>query len=196
MNKIPDWLVSFITAAALMVTMPAFAGIIITSKGSNGSYSSFAPNVVISASGGATTASTSFNVSGSVSASGAFGGTIGVGLTAMANVSTNPLTLGDQLTGGSFDRDATYLGVAGGANAGGIGYATDNREGIALALNTSVGISPTVGVRITAINVQNVGRDGTDPVGDESFWIVNLLTRQSLHLIPVPEVPATLMSQA
>ncbi len=185
MHKILDWLASSITAAALMVAMPAVAQVVVTSTGGLGTAASLNPNLTISASGVASTASGVFSASGSVTESGAFGGTIGVTFTAMKNVSTDPATLGNQITGGTLQRDAAgYLGVDAGANTGGIGYdAALGREGITFSLNTMTGISPTVGVRITAINVQNVGRDVTDPT-DESFWIVNLFTRQSLHITP------------
>jgi hypothetical protein len=102
----------------------------------------------------------------------------------MANVSTDLATLGDQIAAGTFDRASTLLGVSGDPNGGGIGYQAGRREGITFSLNTSVGISPTVRVRIKQINVQNVGRDGTDPVGAESFTIVNLASRQSIEFVP------------
>jgi hypothetical protein len=165
--------------------MPAGSGIVITSTGTTGTSSaSLSMTVLIDGSGAASTASGVFSATGSVTESGAFGGTIGVTLNAMANVSTDLATLGDQITAGTFDRASTLLGVSGDPSGGGIGYQAGRREGITFSLNTSVGISPTVRVRIKQINVQNVGRDGTDPVGTESFTIVNLATRKSAEFVP------------
>jgi hypothetical protein len=176
--------------AVLAAALPAGAAVVVTSTGTTGTSSaSLSMTVLINGSGTASTGSGPFSAVGSVTESGAFGGTIGVTLTAMANVSTDLATRGDQITAGTFDRASTLLGVSGDPNGGGIGYQAGRREGITFSLNTATGISPTVGVQITAINVQNVGRTTgptLDPI-DESFWIVNLLTRQALHFTPVAE---------
>ena len=166
--------------------MPAGAGIVITSTGQgNGDLPGLDMNVNIDAAGLASTPSPVFNAAGSVSQSGAFGGTVGVSIHAMKNVSTGAATLGNELAAGMINRDASgYLGVQDDPNGGGIGADAVTREGLRLTLDELSGIDPSLAVRISAINVQNVGRDGTDPVGDESFTIVNLATRQSAEFVP------------
>lgn len=174
---------TFFTALSLAIS--ADAALVIASNGSNAEISSISTNIKFDGVGGIAMNSNTdrFGATGSVSESGAFGGTIGITLNAMKNVSTAPATLGDQLTPGSFNWNANVMGVQDDPNGGGIGNQLGgSREGITFALNATTGISSAVGFQITAINVQNVGGSG-DPVG-ESFTIVNLLTRQSLVFVP------------
>jgi hypothetical protein len=166
--------------------IPAGAGVVITSTGkAAGNLPDLDMNVNIDGSGAASTPSPLFNASGSVSQSGAFGGIVGVTIHAMKNVSTGAATLGDELAAGTINRDDSgYLGVVDDPNGGGIGADAVNREGLQLILDELSGIDPSLAVRISAVNVQNVGRDGTDPVGTESFTIVNLATRRSAEFVP------------
>jgi len=177
---------TFFTALSLAIS--ADAALVIASNGGNPSVtSSITTDITFDGSGGIDINSNTFRfpATGSVSESGAFGGTIGITLNAMANVSTAPATLGDQLTAGTFNWNSNIMGVQGdpAANGDGIGFGNGSREGITFALNATTGINSAVGFKITKINVQNVGGSG-DPL-DESFTIVNLLTRQSLEFTSI-----------
>ncbi|MBN2164633.1 MAG: sulfatase-like hydrolase/transferase [Pontiellaceae bacterium] len=177
------------TLSALLCAFLALAQsrgqIVIESIDSSDGQSTIALNVNLDSSGGASTPSPWFTVSGSVYTPGAFGGIIGITMDAIKNVSTDEATRGDKLTDGTFDRDDSgYMGVQNNPNGGGIGTDASNREGIALLFDELTSIDPFQTVQITGINIQNVGRSGTDPVGDESFFIVNPATREYIEFIP------------
>lgn len=177
-----------LSAALGLIASPAVRGaVIIDSTNNSDGQSTIDLNVGIDGSGVVTTGSPWFSLTGSIAQAGAFGGTIGVTFDAAKNMSTSGPTIGDELTDGTFDRDdAGLMGVVGNPNAGGIGADATNHEGVTIALDELTAIDPSVGVRIIGINVQNVGRVGTDPA-DETFTIVNLLTRQSLTFNPVAQ---------
>ncbi|MBN2164634.1 MAG: PEP-CTERM sorting domain-containing protein [Pontiellaceae bacterium] len=144
-------------------------------------------NINIDESGVGSTPSPWFTATGSVGQSGAFGGTIGITFDGMKNVSTDAATRGDELENGLINRDADgYMGINVNPNGGGIGGDPINSiyEGISFAIDEITNIDPSLSVQITGINVQNVGRDGTDPIGEESFTVVNLLTRDYIEFIP------------
>ncbi|WP_193214786.1 PEP-CTERM sorting domain-containing protein [Luteolibacter marinus] len=186
----PSTIVSLFALAGLAATPAARGAVIIESTNNSDGQSEIALNVSVDGAGAVTTGSPWFGLSGSVSQAGAFGGTIGVTFDAAKNMSTSGPTIGDELADGTFDRDdAGFMGVVGNPNAGGIGADATNHEGITIFLDELTDIDPSVGVRIIGINVQNVGRTinaTTDPV-DESFTVVNLLTRQSLTFVPVAQ---------
>ncbi|MBB5352810.1 hypothetical protein HNR46_003058 [Haloferula luteola] len=171
---------------ALLVSA-ASGAVVIDSINNGDGMSEISLNINIDGSGAVTTGSPWFALSGSITEAGAFGGTIGVTFDAAKNLSTLTSTLGDELEEGYFDRDDNgYMGVQVDPNSGGIGANASNHEGVTIALDELTGIDPSVGVRILSINIQNVGRVGTDPV-NESFTVVNLLTRDSLTFIPVEQ---------
>ncbi len=166
-------------------TSAAFSEIVIRSVGVADGASEIGVLAGMDGAGNATGTTTEWTVTGSASESGAFGGSVQVTFDAMKNVSTNVATLGNKLTDGTVDRDPNgYIGVQGAPNSTGIGADAINREGIQIRFDAFTGIPAGLGVRITKINVQNVGRPGTDPVGTESFTIVNLMTRQSKVFVP------------
>ncbi len=180
----------FLPLAAVFgaLSLPAASGaVLIDSINDSDGQSQIDLNVFIDGTGVVTTGSPWFSLSGSVSEPGAFGGTVGVTFDAAKNMSVFGANIGDELTEGTFDRDGDgYMGVVGNPNAGGIGGAFGgDHEGITIYLDELTSISSSVGVRITGINVQNVGR-GADPV-DETFTVVNLLTRDSITFNPVGE---------
>ncbi|WP_193214787.1 sulfatase-like hydrolase/transferase [Luteolibacter marinus] len=164
---------------------PAFAEIIVRSNGNTGGVSEVGILAELDGSGNGFSATGIWDVSGSVTEPGAFNGSVRLKFDAMKNVSTDPATLGDELVDGNVDRDANgYIGVEGNPNGGGIGADVTNREGIAIRFDEINGVTAGVGVQLTRINVRNVGRSGTDPVGTESFTVVNLLTRESMTVVP------------
>ncbi len=174
-------------AIAAFASTPLHAAVTVTSISDGSGTSTTDLNVNIDGSGNASTPSPLFNVGGSFTDSGTFNGTVGITIDAMKNTSTAAETHGDKLTNGNIQRDpAGFIGVEGNPNAGGIGADATNREGLQFILDELTGIGPTVGIQITHIDVRNVGRPGTDPVG-ESFTNVNLLTRQSLTFEPLAE---------
>lgn len=176
-----------LSAILSLAAIPTTDGaVIVESMVSGASSSTINLNVNYDASGAASTPSPWFNATGSTTFPGAYGGVVGITLDAMSDVSTAAATLGDELVDGSFDVDgAGFLGVAGAPNSGGIGNGT-NREGIRIIFDELTGISPTIGIRLTGISVQNVGRAIAADVG-ETFTIVNLLNRQSVTFNPVAD---------
>lgn len=183
----PSSILTLSAVAGLLAAPTATAAVIINSTNNSDGQSAIDLNVNIDATGAVTTGSPWFALSGSIGQAGAFGGTIGVTFDAAKNMSTSGPTIGDELTDGNFDRDdAGFMGVVGNPNAGGIGADATNHEGVTIALDELTAIDPSVGVRIIGIDVQNVGRVGTDPA-DETFTIVNLLTRQSLTFNPIAQ---------
>ncbi len=170
-----------------LAIMGASAAIVVDSSTGDNPGSRIDLNVNIDGSGSASTGSPWFNVSGSTSQSGAFGGTIGITIDGMKNASTNTATLGDELVDGDIDRDgAGYMGIVGAPNAGGIGADASNHEGLSFIIDEITGLDPVLAVKITGINVQNIGRMITDP-SDESFSIVNLSTRDAITITPIAD---------
>ncbi|GAA5482346.1 sulfatase-like hydrolase/transferase [Haloferula sargassicola] len=164
---------------------PLSAEILVRSNGTDSGSSEVGILAEIDASGNGLSATGIWSVTGSSGVPAAFGGSVRVKFDAMKNVSTEASTLGDKLVDGNVDRDANgYIGVVDNPNGGGIGTDASNREGIAIRFDEINGMPAGTGVRITRLNVRNVGRDGTDPVGTESFTIVNLQTREFLEVIP------------
>jgi len=174
-----------------LISLPAAqAAVSIDSTGGNATLgSTLALNINIDGTGAVSTPSPLFALSGNLTEPGAFGGTVGVTFDAAKDMSTNSLdlTIGNELTDGNLQRDANgFLGVNLAPNGGGIGSDGIIHEGITILFDELTDIDPSVGVRITGINVQNVGRVGTDPDG-ESFTIVNLITHASLTFEPLAE---------
>ena len=169
----------------------ASASIVINSSSDTNPGSTIDLNINIDEAGSASTPSPWFNVSGSIGFPDAFGGTVGIRIDAMKNVSTNAATLGDELVDGNIDRDGDgYMGVSDNPNGGGIGANDTTREGLSFIVDEITGLPPVMAIQITGINVQNIGRVGTDPA-DESFRIVNLSTRNSVSINPfVVEIAA------
>jgi hypothetical protein len=164
-----------ITGIALLASaIIVQASIIVESTVSGTSASTLNLDIDIEA-GLASSSSTNFTISGSVSATTAFGGMIGLTLDAMKNVSTNALTRGDKLSDGVFDGDAAGLGVAYAPTLGGIGTDSTSREGILFTFDDLSSLNSSLSVQITAINVQNVFNV------DESFVVVNPATRDFLE---------------
>ncbi|MBN2162052.1 MAG: hypothetical protein JXR25_11460 [Pontiellaceae bacterium] len=179
-----------ITAAvslACLVAVGASASISIESTAGGSLASTIDMNVFIGGTGAASTGSPWFSVSGGTTESGAFDGAIGVTIDAMKNVSLAAGTLGDKLTDGGIDRDAAgFIGVTDNPNGGGIGADASNHEGLAFNIDEITGLDPSLSIQITGINVQNIGRAGTD-AADESFTIVNLITRDSFTYTPLTD---------
>lgn len=174
-------------AAAACCVASLEASVVVTSISGNSGTSTTDLNVNVNGSGSASSPSPLFAVSGSFADSGTFGGTVGITIDAMKNTSIAAETRGDKLADGLINRDLEGLmGVGADPNAGGIGADASNREGLLFILDELTGIGPTVGIRITRFDIRNVGRPGTDPVG-ESFTIVNLLTRDFLTFDPLAQ---------
>ncbi|GAA5481140.1 PEP-CTERM sorting domain-containing protein [Haloferula sargassicola] len=188
MNKptsLPALTALLVLAGATMV----HGAVTIQTTGALGGYggSNLDMNVFFDGAGVSSTGSPFFTAPGSTVLAGAFGGSVGISFDAMADVSLAPATLGDELTDANFNVDgAGFVGVAGGPNSGGIGGNATQHEGIRITFDEITGISPSIGIRLTGISVQNVGRPGTDTAG-ESFTIVNLMTRQSVTFDPLAE---------
>ncbi len=173
--------------AVLIAAAGASASVIIDSKAGGSLPSTIDMNVFFDGTGAASTGSPWFNVTGSTTLPGAFNGSVGITIDAMKNVSTNTANLGDELVDGGIDRDgAGLIGVTGNPNSGGIGADASNHEGLAFNIDEITGLDPSLSVQITGINVQNIGRAGTDPA-DESFTIVNLATRDSITITPIAD---------
>ena len=171
----------------ILVAAGASASLNIDSISSGTADDTIAFNINIAENGTGSTPSPWFNVTGSVTQSGAFGGAIGITFDGMKNVSTDAATRGDELENGLINRDGDgYMGININPNGGGIGGDPINSiyEGISFAIDEITNIDPSLSIQITGINVQNVGRDGTDPIGEESFTIVNLQTRDFIEFIP------------
>ena len=168
-----------------LTIIPAFSEILVRSNGTASGESEVGILAEIDGSGNGFSSTTVWNVTGSVGEPGAFSGSVRLKFDAMKNVSTDPATLGDELVDGTVDRDANgFIGVQANPNAGGIGADAQNREGVAIRYDEINGLAAGLGVQLTRIHVRNVGRTGTDPVGTESFTIVNLQTRESLVVVP------------
>ena len=174
---------------ASLMAVGASASITVESTAGGSLASSIDMNVFLDAEGGGSTGSPWFSVSGGTTESGAFDGAIGITIDAMKDVSTDPATLGDKLVDGGIDRDgAGLIGVTDAPNGGGIGgdSASTTHEGLAFNIDEITGFDPSLSVQITGIDVQNIGRAGTD-AADESFTIVNLATRESVTYTPLSD---------
>ncbi len=169
---------------AAVLPLPAEV-VVIPTGGAAGGLAPLAVDISFDATGAASAAGAPLSVLGTTTEGGAFGATLGLVLDPIKNVSTTPATLGDKLAAGTLDRDGNSLiGVSGNPNGGGIGADAENREGIAFLLDATGGIDPSLEVRLNVIRVRNVGRDGIDPVGTESFSVIHPGTRQSLDFAP------------
>ena len=185
MSKIPLLPLLRVLVAFVITNAPAFSEIVVRSKGTASGSSEVGILAEIDASGNGQSATNVWAISGSVEEAGAFGGSVRFKFDAMKSVSTESATLGDKLVDGLVDRDGDgYIGVQGNPNGGGIGADNQNREGIAIRLDEMNDFSPGMNVRLTRISIRNVGRTDTDPVGTESFTVVNLQTRESLVVTP------------
>lgn len=171
--------------ACSFVLCPADAEILVRSTGTGSGDSEVGILAEIDASGNGASGTTLWEVTGQLSEAAAFGSGVRWKFDAMKNVSIDPSTWGDELKDGAIDRDGNGLiGVQGNPNGGGIGADAENREGIAIRVDEFQGLPEGMAVRITRLNIRNVGRSGTDPVGTEAFTIVNLQTRQAMEVVP------------
>lgn len=103
-----------------------------------------------------------------------YNSSLGVRLEAIKNVSTDPATLGDNLAGGSIDRDsAGYLGVIGNPGGNGLSSESGNTEGISFGITSLPGFNQETRVKLDAVIVRWMS-------AGEGITVVNRLTRRSI----------------